>query len=209
MKKLLLSVLTGIAVIGSASAAPSPSDRKALCERYPDRYVWVEKDEFCVPINPCESGNDAIRRAYCSNTIVLPYDIEKRDMIIDRYLNKVMHAAVSEVVKISGDVVGIKTNDGGYIAFMQGSTANQSDCLMNLMYAMAAYGYGLSGDIWQQGGVGETHFFGPLNNVSPDTLNDIADFASLLQGGVITYDREASSKTYNDLRGAVFVCPNE
>ena len=46
MKKTLLSVGAALAVIGSACAVPSVSDRKALCEGHPDKYVWVEKSEY-------------------------------------------------------------------------------------------------------------------------------------------------------------------
>lgn len=160
----------------------------------------------CVPINPCESNDDTIRDAYCFNEIILPSDTEKRNMIIDMYLNKVRKTAISEVIEVSSNVVGIKINDGGYIAFLQGSKSPQSDCLLNLMYAVSAYGYPPQ-DLHQHHGSG-TCFLGPLDDVSSDTMNDIADFASLLQGGVITYDGVASSKTY-DMPGAVFVCPNE
>lgn len=63
MKKTLLSVLAGLAVINAASAEPSPEDRKAMCERYPEKYVWVEKgDGACVPYRAC--GNDKFK-AYC------------------------------------------------------------------------------------------------------------------------------------------------
>lgn len=65
MKKTLLSVLAGIAVIGSASAVPSVGDRKEMCEKK-DGWVWVEKTQACIPVNPCDDSNDkSIIGAYC------------------------------------------------------------------------------------------------------------------------------------------------
>ena len=67
MKKTLLSVLAGLTVIGSASAAPTPEDRKALCDLLIKKgtHVWVEKTSACIPVNPCESDDIQIKRAYC------------------------------------------------------------------------------------------------------------------------------------------------
>ena len=66
MKKTFCSILAGMVVVGSAFAdAPTIEDRRALCEKHPDKYVWVEKTEACVPINPCESDNAEIKSAYC------------------------------------------------------------------------------------------------------------------------------------------------
>ena len=68
MKKTLLSVLAGVSVIGAASAVPSVADRKAMCDKNPDKYVWVEKNQACVPVNPCESSNESIKNTYCDDT---------------------------------------------------------------------------------------------------------------------------------------------
>ena len=65
MKKTLLSMLAGLIVIGSASAVPSVESRRALCETQPDKFVWVENTEACVPINPCESESYLLR-VYCN-----------------------------------------------------------------------------------------------------------------------------------------------
>ena len=52
-------------VVPSAFAVPSLGDRRVLCEKYSDKYVWVEKAEACVPLNPCLSDAPSIRNAYC------------------------------------------------------------------------------------------------------------------------------------------------
>ena len=65
MTKTLLSILVGIVVAGSASAVPTPDDRRALCERHSDKYVWVQNTGACVSINPCKSDDYTIKDAYC------------------------------------------------------------------------------------------------------------------------------------------------
>ena len=65
MKNVLLSALAGLAVINAASAAPSVEQRKEMCEKHPDKYVWVEKNSACIPINPCASTNESIKSSYC------------------------------------------------------------------------------------------------------------------------------------------------
>ncbi len=56
-KKTLLSILAGLAVIGSASADVTVDQRKELCAKHPEKYVWVEKDQFCAPINTCRNAD--------------------------------------------------------------------------------------------------------------------------------------------------------
>ena len=67
MKKSLLFGLGGFMIVSSVFALPAPEDRKALCEKYPDKYVWVEKTEACVPVNPCLSDNAKIKQSYCDD----------------------------------------------------------------------------------------------------------------------------------------------
>ena len=65
MKKTLLSVIAGLAVIGSATAVPSMDVQQKNCED--GQHVWVEKTKTCVPINPCLSDDADIKRAYCDD----------------------------------------------------------------------------------------------------------------------------------------------
>lgn len=67
MKTTLLTIFVVFAVVGTAFAVPSAGDRKALCKKYSDKYVWVEKSEACIPVNPCLSDAISIRNAYCDN----------------------------------------------------------------------------------------------------------------------------------------------
>ena len=60
MKRTLLSVIAGLAVINTVSAGI-----KETCLQHPDKLVWVEKTQRCVPINPCLSDDKSIRDSYC------------------------------------------------------------------------------------------------------------------------------------------------
>ena len=105
MKKTLLSVLVGLVVIGSASAVPSPEDRKALCEKQSDKFVWVEKTQACIPINPCLSSVSAIEEAYCiqlDGAAYLPNDQIKRNLIIERYVEKKLQTSVVKISEVPG-----------------------------------------------------------------------------------------------------------
>ena len=62
MKKTLLSITAALAVIGSANAG-----LKETCLEHPDKLVWVEKTQRCIPINPCESDDAEIKRVYCDD----------------------------------------------------------------------------------------------------------------------------------------------
>lgn len=62
--KLILGALLCATICGSAFAI-SVDDRQAFCNQYPDKYVWVEKTQACVPVDPCDSTIQDIKDAYC------------------------------------------------------------------------------------------------------------------------------------------------
>ncbi|MBO4583280.1 MAG: hypothetical protein J5714_04470 [Alphaproteobacteria bacterium] len=66
MKKTLLSVVAGLAVIGSAVAVPSLDRQRENCES-DSGFVWVERTKTCVPVNPCVSDDPEIKRVYCDD----------------------------------------------------------------------------------------------------------------------------------------------
>lgn len=69
MKKTLLSITAALAVCGTANAAPTVEQRRAMCEDFGD--VWVETADgagACVEENPCESDDPEIVKAYCNRT---------------------------------------------------------------------------------------------------------------------------------------------
>ena len=52
-KILCATLLCGM--VGTAFGVPTLEDRKKLCEQNPDKFVWVEKTQTCIPQNPCLS----------------------------------------------------------------------------------------------------------------------------------------------------------
>lgn len=140
MKKTLLSILAGVAVIGSASAVPSPSDRKALCEQNPEKFVWVEKTQACIPINPCKSDDIEIMRAYCLSREITP---SKKELLINEYVKNVLKTNVVSIQNMSDSdsasaYSAVKTQDGGYFVLRVGNLA-YSDSNYDGVHSYMAY----------------------------------------------------------------------
>ena len=129
MKKTLLAVMAGLTVVGAAFAAPTPEDRKKLCEMLMEKktHVWVEKTQACIPSNPC--GNDVdpeIRKAYCLSDLgeYFRFREEKdlRDFVV-RYAVKsgfgIDYSASDQgkYAETYHDVWYVMTDDGGYFTF--------------------------------------------------------------------------------------------
>ncbi len=175
MKKTLLSVTAALAVIGSACAAPSVEDRKALCEKYPDKYVWVAKDEMCVPINPCLSDNERMRHAYCDDLILFPFDISKRDLVVQRLVEK--HGAnVVSIKELSDLWFGVVTSDGNYWVGGR-ADGKQLDKFSAVDNAFYAHIYNV---IPKTDENGTRYLVGVGRDMSPAECRDVLDFASLL-----------------------------
>ena len=129
MKKALLCVLAGACWVGSAFGAPIVEDRIALCQKRPDKFVWVEKTQECIPSNPCESGNSELRNQYCANFIVGPGGTDEQyKMMHERYIKQVLRTGIkSELPTIKMwepggtepgyKVVSYSLLDGGFVAF--------------------------------------------------------------------------------------------
>ena len=205
MKKTLLSMAAALAVIGSAYAAPSVEDRKAFCDEHPDKYVWVAKDEFCSPINPCESNNETIKKAYCSSFELYNFG-KKRDLVIDRYVEKVLNTKVSDIKEVSDCNFGVKTSDGGYLLIkcrynfknegyfssvfdtaIASEVPDEFAVTFSIADAMQIYDFmnGDTGfDVFSRR-IREEHSY--LSWLNPVKCKNIADFASLLSGTLITY----------------------
>ena len=111
--KLICSALLGATICGSAFAI-SVDDRRAFCEQYPDKYVWVEKTEACIPVNPCESSDANIQGAYC---IKAPFAAHKEDF--EKYLENYFGKQVKYVKSLDENNynVGFYTMDGNYFQF--------------------------------------------------------------------------------------------
>lgn len=192
MKKTLLSVIAGLAVINVASAVPSPADRKALCEKHPDKYVWVDKTQACIPNNPCKDdyvGLEGIM-AYCYSDIALPRDPFEAEKWVNRYVEKNLHTTVVGFSRFAGgdpNYYSVSTADGNFFAafrvtpnYLEGSTRQQYYAAL----AIHAYGHDENS---------------PFQVKSEQECKDIADFASLLSDELIEskYESGICTVPYN------------
>lgn len=189
MKKTLLSVLAGLAVIGSANAAPSPADRKALCEKHPEKYVWVEKDQFCVPINPCRDATGEVKGAYCLYAQpTLPSDQGLFNQIMGRYLETQHKTSLKSAEVLDGHYMAVKTTDGGYYVISVTDVNDKDADWCNYAIKYAAYAYWKYP--WEDidlNGVIIMKNFNDSSYVDGDSTEcqDIKDFASLLAGKLV------------------------
>ncbi len=80
MKKTLLGIAGILAMISSANAVDT-SQIKAACQSS-DKTLWVERNQVCIPRNPCENPN---YEQYCNRVFrdVYPnvYDGEEKDLV--------------------------------------------------------------------------------------------------------------------------------
>ncbi len=208
MKKTLLSIIAGLMVAGTAFAVPDVGDRKALCEKYPDRYVWVEATEACIPLNPCESNDESIRNSYCSKFKLYNFG-SNRDLVIGRYAEKVLGTKVSDIKEVSDCNFGVKTSDGGYLLiqcwrnfrnegyfnandYSYTPVASEVPDKYTVAFALAdasqiydRYYMGLGLNVFDDRMIEEQRYLN--RDVDLGTCEDIADFASLLSGTLIKH----------------------
>ena len=203
MKKTLLSVLAGLIVIGSASAVPGPDDRKKLCDQHPDKFVWVEKTQACIPINPCAYGvNENIAEAYCLDKvfITLPKEVDKRTMILERYVTNVLKTSIvttnllydcpeEDVGKYCSNALAIKTSDGGYFAASYSDTWSVTPAYENWEGEARSYARAYAGECYGYRFMYMDHSDDMSAKVSNKAeCEDIADFASVLLGDIVNYE---------------------
>jgi hypothetical protein len=200
MKKTLLSIIAGLAVVSSVGAAPDASRKREICEKHPEKYVWVEKDEFCAPINPCESKDETIRKAYCvsfgsGNTAFYSKTPEGLEMLGRKYAETVLRQVVDSIVRIRDHIrlnddvaaMGFKTSDGGYFAFMGGPIFdNDADTFCKWTVVDAVNAHGGNGtyidDVIEEDKSSGIHTISitQFYRISSDTCQRIRDFAQNL-----------------------------
>ena len=178
MKKTLLSVLAGLTVMGSAFAAPTPEDRKALCDLLIEKgtHVWVKKTQACIPINPCKSEDPDIVLGYCiSVTPMLIEDERQAKLFLERYAQNVLKAQITGIDH-KPDFTIATTSDGGYYAV---ETIADPTCIKQADTASRAYGKYLK--------IIQDDHGGPISDkvlqipgIDQQTCEDIKDFHNLL-----------------------------
>lgn len=114
MKKTLLSVIAGLAVIGSATAVPSMGVQQKNCED--GQHVWVEKTKTCVPINPCLSDDADIKRAYCIEYTFDDFRITEglARKVIEKYFEDYLPVTEVKFLK-SNNSFGVIYDNGNYV----------------------------------------------------------------------------------------------
>jgi hypothetical protein len=213
MKKTLLSVIAGLAVIGSATAVPSMDVQQKNCED--GQHVWVEKTKTCVPINPCLSDDLDIQRAYCfpvdtnSGEIIyidthFPNETDL-DMFIDKYVQTVLKTVAVEKIDLGRTgviegynfdngyrekAIGVKMADGGYfvIKYIIKSYDGPADVLAVASQAYGRYIFNSDGDR------GIIYF--AVGYMSEELCKDIVNFASRLSGGEKISFKSYDSENY-------------
>lgn len=129
MKKTLLSVLAGLAVISSASA----SSIKDTCLKNPDNFVWVEdkgdpEKGSCVPVFPCKNEKFS---SYCDKSFAGGRTNKQVNLsrgsvgaLVNKRLEKFYHLTGTEHKQGTSlwnaggqDYYAVKTSDGGYLSF--------------------------------------------------------------------------------------------
>lgn len=201
MKKTLLSILAMMAVVNAASALPTPDDRKALCDKHPDKYVWVEKTKSCIPINPCKSNDEQIVRSYCplaTDTGIFSKG-EKFNLVIERFIQVVFNSTVAHIADLPQDpsYVAVWTMDGYYFvvptkggALGLGPERVVSEYILDAMEAMNLQTWLMTGDA-------ESKTVEIEGNMTKAMCQDIADFASLLADELITAQFSVPNTTKN------------
>lgn len=174
-KILCATLLCGM--VGTAFGVPTPEDRKKLCEQNPDKFVWVERTQICLPKNPCLSGIAEIREVYCKGFPVLS------QIVAERFIHEVYgntDVRCDEFFEEAGEKF-LPCRHGGdlYSVYRESHTGIFSDIQKAISAACVAY---TAIDYVDDGnnGVKCSKFWG--HNYKD--CRDVADFASVLVGTV-------------------------
>ena len=193
MKKTLLSVVAGLAVVSAANAGI-----KETCLEHPDKLVWVEKNQRCIPINPCVSDDIEIRDTYCDidfNTIE-----DNLVQIVKLYARNVLGTEVSSTTHLSSNdgywYLAVKTMDGGYfVAAGAGFVEYTKDHLVANVIFDARKALGVNGPCVGAEGKFECYTRIDGHVLVEQDCNEIAQLASSLSGVSINSSYKADEKT--------------
>lgn len=205
MKNFLLLVIAGLVVINAANAGI-----KETCLEHPDKLVWVEKTQRCIPINPCTSDDEDIRKAYCVSpdfripvTSNLPKvsDGAFLSLVLKKYFQNVMNTNIDSIRLVSPlyeHYVAVTTDDNGYYVmdfdtFEEPNIWAPHDTLyMEQLYKATCWSYG---KIATNAGT-YTNFEMKCDDVTETQCENIIDFANVLLQSIGGSGRIVSR--YND-----------
>ena len=186
MKKIYF-IFIGLFVANSVFAVPTVDARRDLCKTKPFDFVWVEKTQTCVPVNPCESKTQAIRDSYCVQVGVYVSSEENAKLMVTRYVERVLKRRIVGFVTVeprlawTGEYaievpyIGVHISDGGYYVFRFYSP--QIDNFL----AGACWAYGHEYIEQQE----KEHEYLCIVASEQECI-DIADFASVLRGSIVS-----------------------
>ena len=132
-------MVAGLAVIGSAFAVPSLDTQRTRCDEDPEHFVWVERTQACVPLNPCLSDVPEIVRGYCSD-YYLPADTSQQDFVIDKML-KSWGTSLFAKKDLGDGYIALITYDGRYSVHHIIDSEHDYPKTLALKWAFEAYGY--------------------------------------------------------------------
>ena len=216
MNKILLSGLAGLAVINAANAGI-----RETCLQNPDKLVWVEKTERCVPINTCKASDQTIVDSYCNRDFadVQVENYDQADKLAHKYIEvrmgkSVTSGGVIETTYMGNDYYGYKLSDGGYEVFEFDDTSDRTKGTVqfgiwwgvcgiiyhkNNMFAMAYLG--VDGAILADGYA--TCYATETMDAPESDCKEMADVISEISGFSVNYNFET------DVKGTGKVCSIE
>ena len=178
MKKTLWSMVAGLAVIGSAFAVPSLDTQRTRCDDDPEHFVWVERTQACVPLNPCLSDMQEIVRGYCSG-YYLPADISQQDFVIDKML-KSWGTSLFAKKDLGDGYIALITYDGRYSVHHIIDSEHDFPKTLALKRAFEAYGYESELESWFEDDEEYHGNYDVASVKSSEECEDIKNFAVML-----------------------------
>lgn len=173
-------MVAGLAVIGSAFAVPSLDTQRTRCDEDPEHFVWVERTQACVPLNPCLSDVPEIVRGYCSE-YYLPADISQQDFVIDKML-KSWGTSLFAKKDLGDGYIALITYDGRYSVHHIIDNEHSYGKTIAIQWAFEIYGYDeidIKSDYEGKDG-GLRGIYDVVSVKSSEECEDIKNFAMML-----------------------------
>lgn len=196
VSKILCATLL-CSMVGTAFGVPTPEDRKQLCEQNPDKFVWVEKTQTCIPQNPCLSENKQFFDSYCMQAPTLDTMVLERFIQNTRGVNVTSYKKIAEYEREGARFVAYKLSDGDYVVFDKRHFPDDivTGSIPHLVILDACWAFGKKTtthlEEWFEYDINTAYCIDVLDY---DLCQDIADFASLLNKQVCTGSVEFAPK---------------